>query len=361
MSRLQKLADAAKQLQVDALILTSEVNMQYATLYPRLDGMVIIDAEGCGVCFTDSRYIEDTTKKLTPLGYQVVEPEGSYPTVQTVADYIAKKQYKRVAYEDCRMTVSELRGYQNAVKVELVPMGEAVEALRQIKEPQEIEWITKAQRIAERALERLLPEIKVGAYEDELCAKLRYYMAMEGSTGFAPGMILVGGTTTSMPHGQPTHKKLEAGTFVTIDYGAEWNGYQSDMTRTFALGSYTEKMALVYHTVQQAQLAGLDAFAAEKTGVEVDYAARSVIEKAGFGAYFGHGLGHSLGLEIHENPCASKTYTGRFTTNNIITVEPGIYIPDEFGVRIEDMVWLPPEGGKQNLTNFPKELTVLDA
>lgn len=361
MNRLDKIAAAARTLNVDAILLTSEVNMQYATLYPRLEGMVIIDADGCGICLTDSRYIEDAARKMTPQGYQVIEPEGSYPTVQTVADYIAEKHYQRVAYEDNRMTAATLREYQSAIQAELVPMGDAVEELRQIKEPQEIEWITKAQRIAERALERLLPEIRVGAYEDELCALLRYYMAMDGSTGYAPGMILVGGTTTSMPHGQPTHKRLEAGTFVTIDYGAEWNGYQSDMTRTFALGSYTERMALVYHTVQQAQEAGIEAFEAGRSGAEVDSAARSVIERAGFGQYFGHGLGHSLGLEIHENPRASRTYHKRFVTSNIITVEPGIYIPGEFGVRIEDMIWLPPEGGKENLTRFPKELTVLDA
>lgn len=297
---------------------------------------------------------------MSPLGYQVIEPEGSYPTVQTVADYLRKQHYTRVAFEDCRMTVSELAQYQSVVECTLVPMAEAVESLRQVKEPQEIEWITEAQRIAERALRRLLPEIRVGAYEDELCAKLRYYMACEGSTGFAAGMILVGGATTSMPHGQPTHKPLEAGTFVTIDYGAEYHGYQSDMTRTFALGSYTEKMRQVYDTVLTAQLAGIEAYAAGKTGVEVDHAARSVIEQAGYGAYFGHGLGHSLGLEIHENPRASRTYTGVFERGNVITIEPGIYIPGEFGVRIEDMIWLSPDG-KQNLTNFPKELTVLDA
>lgn len=360
MSRLEKLAAAARELQVDALLLTSEVNMHYATMYPRLEGMVIIDASGCGLCFTDSRYIEDATAKMVPLGYQVVEPEGSYPTVQTVADYCKQKGYTRVAYEDHRMTVQELHAYEAVVSAELVPMGTAVEALRQIKEPQEIQWITEAQRMAERALQKLLPEIRVGAYEDELCAKLRYYMAMEGSTGFAPGMILVGGTTTSMPHGQPTHKQLEAETFVTIDYGAECNGYQSDMTRTFALGSCTEKMKLVYDTVFEAQQAGLEAFATGKTGVEVDWAARSVIEKAGFGKYFGHGLGHSLGLEIHENPRANRTDTSHFKQGHIITVEPGIYIPGEFGVRIEDMVWLSPDG-KINLTEFPKELTVLDA
>lgn len=359
MTRLEKLANITQTLGVDAILITSQVNMHYATQYPNLEGMVIIGADGSGICFTDSRYIEDTTQKLTPLGYQVEEPVGSYPTPQTVGAYLQEKHYSRVAYENYRMTVAELESYQEAVSATLVPIGNSIEVLRQVKEPQEIEWITEAQRMAERALQRLLPEIRVGAYEDELCAKLRYYMAMEGSTGYAPGMILVGGTTTSMPHGQPSHKQLQAGTFLTVDFGAEWNGYQSDMTRTFALGSYTSKMKQVYDIVLEAQLAGLEAFDAGKSGVEVDYAARSVIEKAGFGRFFGHGLGHSLGLEIHESPRANRTDTSRYQIGNVTTIEPGIYIPGEFGVRIEDMIWLSPNG-KQNLTNFPKTLTVLD-
>lgn len=356
--RLEKIAEMVRNMGADAVLLTSEVNMHYATLYPRLEGMVIVDGEGNGICFTDSRYIEDASRKMAPLGYQVTEPEGSYPTPQTVGDYLRKQGYQTVAYENVRMTVSEYESYKTVLDARMVPLDSRLEQIREIKEDQEIAWIKAAQEIAEKALWRLLPEIKVGAYEDELCAKLRYYMAMEGSTGFAPGMILVSGATTSMPHGQPGHKQIEEGQFVTIDYGAEVYGYNSDMTRTFAMGRVTEKMRSVYEIVRQAQEAGIEAFSEGKTGAEVDAAARSVIEKAGYGAYFGHGLGHSLGLEIHENPRASRTYTGRFQTRNVITVEPGIYIPGEFGVRIEDMIYLSSEG-KVNLTTFPKELTVL--
>lgn len=359
MGRLQKLARLAEAKGVDAILLTSEVNMQYATMYGRLEGMVIVDAAGRGTVFTDSRYIEDAVRRIGPLGYEVIEPEGSYPTPGTIRDYAERMQYRTIAYENQRMTVVEFAVYEKLLPAVLIPLDDGAEVLRENKEPEEIEWITQAQRIAERALNRLVPEIRVGAYEDELCAKLRYYMAMEGSSGFAPGMPLISGKKTSMPHGQPGHKKIEKGDFVTIDFGAEVNGYNSDMTRTFAVGFATERMKQVYQIVLEAQAAGIEAFQAGKTGREVDGAARSVIERAGFGSYFGHGLGHSLGLEIHENPRASRTYEGTFREGHVITVEPGIYIPGEFGVRIEDMVYLSPEG-KVNLTKFPKELMILD-
>lgn len=359
MGRLDKLAGLVKDRGADALLLTSEVNMHYATMYGRLEGMVLVDSCGKGTVFTDSRYIEDASRKIEPLGYEVIEPEGSYPTPKTVCDYVKRMGYQTVLYEDQRMTAAEFAVYQKILPSALLPLEDGVERLREDKEPQEIEWITEAQRIAERALARLLPEIRVGAYEDELCAKLRYYMALEHSSGFAPGMPLISGKKTSMPHGQPGHKAIEKGDFVTIDFGAEVNGYNSDMTRTFAVGCATDKMKLVYQTVLEAQTAGIEAFEAGRTGIQVDAAARQVIEKAGFGPYFGHGLGHSLGLEIHENPRANKTYKGAFREGHIITVEPGIYIPGEFGVRIEDMVYLAPEG-KVNLTEFPKELMILD-
>ena len=359
MGRLDKLAKVARGMGADALILTSEINMQYATMYGRLEGMVIIDASGKGTVFTDSRYIEDAVRKIGPLGYEVLEPAGSYPTPETIRTFAESQMYGVIAFENCRMTVADYSIYKNLLPVQLLPLDDRVEKLREEKEPEEIMWITQAQRIAERALQRLLPEIKEGAYEDELCAKLRYYMAMEGSAGYAPGMPLISGKKTSMPHGQPGHKAIERGDFVTIDFGAEVNGYNSDMTRTFAVGYATDKMRLVYQTVLDAQSAGIEAFAEGKTGIEVDCAAREVIEKAGFGPYFGHGLGHSLGLEIHENPRANRTYEGRFRQGHVITVEPGIYIPGEFGVRIEDMVYLSPEG-KVNLTDFPKELIILN-
>lgn len=359
MGRLSKLTQLVREKEADALLLTSEVNLHYATMYGGIEGMLVIDASGKGVLFTDSRYIEDAERRICPLGYEVIEPEGSYPTPETIGRYIKEQGYQKVAYENRAMTVAEFSVYKELLDCQLISLDGGVEKLREIKESAEIAWIMKAQRIAERALTRLLPEIKAGAYEDELCAKLRYYMAMEGSENFAPGMPLISGKKTSMPHGQPGHKAIEMGDFVTIDFGAEVCGYNSDMTRTFAVGKASAKMRLVYQTVLEAQAAGIEAFSEGKTGIEVDAAARRVIEKAGFGPYFGHGLGHSIGLEIHENPRANRTYEGTFRQGHVITIEPGIYIPGEFGVRIEDMVYLSPEG-RVNLTSFPKELMVLD-
>ena len=230
--------------------------------------------------------------------------------------------------------------------------------LREVKEEEEVSRIVAAQRIAEKALEEILPMIRPGAVEQELAAELDYRMARLGSTGVSFETILVSGAKSSMPHGHPGDKKIEAGDFVTIDFGAMVGGYHSDMTRTFAVGFATDEMKRVYNTVLQAQLAGIEAFAPGKTGVEVDEAARKVIRDAGYGEYFGHSLGHSLGLNIHENPNASPKSTVPFKTGNIVTMEPGIYLPGRFGVRIEDMVYLGADG-KRNLTLFPKELTIL--
>ena len=255
------------------------------------------------------------------------------------------------------MTVAQFEAYRAALPCEMAPLGDALSRLRQVKEDREIEWLRRAQAIAEKALSDLLPDIRPGAYEDELAAKLTYLMNLGGSEG-APLPIFVSGKKSSMPHGRPSHKAIEPGDFVTIDMGAVVNGYMSDMTRTFAVGHATDEMRAVYETVLEAQAAGLAAFAEGMRGCDVDKAARDVIEAAGYGAYFGHGLGHSLGLNIHEDPRASRTYTGTFPARSIVTIEPGIYLPGRFGVRIEDMVWLAPDG-KENLTHFPKELTVL--
>ncbi|MGI5884192.1 MAG: aminopeptidase P family protein [Candidatus Spyradocola sp.] len=357
MNRLQKIAEVVRTLDLDALLLTHEENMQYATLFPHLEGMVLVLRSGEGVCFTDSRYIENATQVMAPQGWRVIEPEGSYPTVGTIRDFVAEKGIRTLGFEDEKMTVAEYESYRAALPCALRPLGDALSRLRQVKEDREIEWLRQAQAIAEKALFALLPDIRPGAYEDELAAKLTYLMNLGGSEG-AVLPIFVSGKKSSMPHGRPSHKAIEAGDFVTIDMGAIVAGYMSDMTRTFAVGYATDEMRQVYQVVLDAQAAGIAAFAEGMRGCDVDKAARDVIEAAGYGAYFGHGLGHSLGLNIHEDPRASRTYTGTFPARSIVTIEPGIYLPGRFGVRIEDMVWLAPEG-KEDLTHFPKELMVL--
>ena len=254
------------------------------------------------------------------------------------------------------MTVSAYSAYRAALPCELRPLGDAVARVRWVKEDAEIEDLVRAQSIAEAALWELLPEIKPGAYEDELAAKLVYLMQLRGADSGMP--IFVSGAKTSMPHGRPSHKAIQAGDFVTIDMGARVNGYISDMTRTFAVEHATDEMKKVYETVLAAQLKGIEAFRSGERGCDIDRAARDVIEQAGYGQYFGHGLGHSIGLEGHESPRANRTCTDRFPERSVLTIEPGVYLPGRFGVRIEDMLWLSPEGTK-NLTNFPKELMIL--
>ena len=356
MERLNKLAAMAKKLGCDGVLITEGENLCYATGFVGLEGMVLVTADGKGYCFTDSRYIEAAEKAIAPWGYQVIQPDVSYP--QCVAQLCQEHKLESLLFEDQDMTVATHARYTAAVPAKLVAAGEAFSELREVKEEIEVERIVAAQRIAEQALEEILPLIKPGAVEREVAAELDYRMARLGSTGVSFSTIFVSGAKSSLPHGTPGDKKIEAGDFVTIDFGAMVGGYHSDMTRTFAVGFATAEMKKVYDTVLQAQLAGIEAMAAGVPGSQVDKAARDIIEAAGYGPYFGHGLGHSLGLNIHENPRASKAYHRELVQGNIITIEPGIYLPGKFGVRIEDMVYLGAEG-KRNLTLAPKELRIL--
>ena len=356
MDRLHKLAAMARANHCDGVLITEAENLCYATGFVGLEGMVLVTADGKGYCFTDSRYIEAAEKAIAPWGYQVIQPDVSYP--QCVAQLCQEHKLESLLFEDQDMTVASHARYTAAVPAKLIPAGEAFSETREVKEEIEVERIVAAQRIAEQALEEILPLIKPGAVEREVAAELDYRMARLGSTGVSFSTIFVSGAKSSLPHGTPGDKKIEAGDFVTIDFGAMVGGYHSDMTRTFAVGFATDEMKKVYDTVLKAQLAGIEAMEAGVPGSQVDKAARDIIEQAGYGPYFGHGLGHSLGLNIHENPRAAKTYHRELVQGNIITIEPGIYLPGKFGVRIEDMVYLAADG-KRNLTLFPKELRIL--
>ena len=356
MTRLEKIAAALREKGWDAALIVGGENLCYSTGFKGLEGMVFITAAGRGFCHTDSRYIEAATAAVAPVGYAVSQPEESY--YACAAALCAEYGVRTLAFEDRVMPVSEYEKYKDKVPCTLTPAGPFYEELREIKEEEEVSRIVAAQRIAEDALHELVPRLKAGAVEKELAAELDYLMGKRSSEGVSFPTILVSGPKSSLPHGVPGDKKLENGDFVTIDFGAMVGGYHSDMTRTFAIGRASDEMKKVYDTVLRAQLAGIDALDVGTPGKVVHNAAAQIISDAGYGAYFGHGLGHSLGLNIHENPRASRVYEPAFKLGNIITMEPGIYLPGKFGVRIEDMVYLAPEG-KRNLTEFPKELMVL--
>ena len=357
MSRLEKIAAMLRQQKLDAVILTGGSSLTYATAMPGLEGLVLITADSEGFLFTDSRYTEDANRRVAPLGYHVIQPEESYPAC--AEKIVREKGVKLMGFEDRFMSYAEYQQYLGALSCALKPVENAFEVLREVKEPEEVEYIVQAQRIAEKALDELYGLIKPGVTETEMVAELEYRMSKYGSSGVSFSTIFLAGAKGAMPHGVPDSETVvKKGDFIVIDFGAKVNGYGSDMTRTVAVGEVTDEMRTVYNTVLEAQKRGIEALEVGAIGRDVHNAAAAVIEKAGYGQYFGHGLGHSLGLLIHENPRAARSSEAAFKQGNIITMEPGIYLPGRFGVRIEDMLYLSPEG-KVNLTRMPKDLLVL--
>lgn len=335
-----------------ALILT-EVNRRYFTGFASSLGYLFLSGERA-LFYTDSRYIEAAEKTASGCEVRLFE-RLSDVLRQAVTDLAADRL---LAEEE--ITVSTLRRLEALAPcpVEADGLSEMISALRQIKSAEEVDAIRKAQRIAEAAFDRLLPQIRPGVSERELAIELDYTMRRLGAEDLSFETICVSGENSSMPHGVPGERKLRPGDFITFDFGAVFGGYHSDMTRTVALGHVDDEMRQVYNTVLQAQEAGLAVLCPGLPCREGDLAARSVIEAAGYGRYFGHGTGHSVGLEIHEEPRLSPGCVVPLEPGMIMTVEPGIYLPGRFGARIEDMVCVT-EDGCENLTAAPKELLIL--
>lgn len=340
----------------DAAIIFSEENRRYFTQFPSSDGALLVYG-GKALFFTDSRYTEAAAKAI---GEQyVVDSTNLY---EKFTEIFKENGVKRVAIENHRLTLAEFDELQkklpDAEFVTSDALATAIEEIRIVKTDAEIEKIKAAQKIAEEAFGHILTFIKEGMTEKEISLELDFYMLSHGADALSFETIAVAGKNSSMPHGVPGDYRVKKGDFITMDYGAVVDGYHSDMTRTVCLGEPSDKMRKVYNTVLEAQLQGLKVLHDGISGVDADKAAREVIEKAGYGKNFGHGLGHGVGVEIHESPRLSPKAPHTLRTGHVVTVEPGIYLPDEFGVRIEDMAVIT-ENGSVNLTNCPKELIIL--
>ena len=240
----------------------------------------------------------------------------------------------------------------------VVLASDCVDACRAVKDAEEQMLMKEASRINDETILKARDYVKPGMTERQVAAELVYNMLKNGSEGNSFDPIVVTGSKTSLPHGVPGDKVIQSGDFVTMDFGSIKHGYCSDMTRTVAVGSASEEMRNVYDTVLRAQLAGIAAAKAGVPGKEIDAAARKVISDAGYGKYFGHGFGHSLGLDIHEWPNANPSGETPMPAGAVCSAEPGIYIPGRFGVRIEDVMVIR-EGGAEIITKAPKELVVL--
>ncbi len=337
---------------VDGALIVSPESRRYFTGFNASDGFLFITKSG-SVFLTDSRYIEAAKDKI--ICCEVEEQKGK------LMDYAKRFNCKVLAVEADRLTVTQLKNLRKAlhgIKLTTVATDKIIDSFRAVKNEAEIENICKAQRIAEAAFDHILGFIKVGATEKEVALELDHYMLSHGADGLSFETIAISGANTSKPHGVPTDKKIEHGDFVTMDYGAVVNGYHSDMTRTVAVGAASDEQKKIYKIVFEAQLAVLRVL---KNGVkcsDADKAARDVITEAGYGEYFRHSTGHGVGIEIHEKPFISPKSTATLRSGNVVTDEPGIYIPGKFGVRIEDMALIT-ENGCKNLTKAPKELIII--
>lgn len=340
---------------VDGVLIVSETNRRYFTSFPSSDGILLATKNG-SVFLTDSRYIEEAQNTV-----KCCEVEELKRAAEQLPELCQKFGARVLMAESERLSVAQLTSYRKILKgITLTTVGtdKLIDKLRMVKTKEELESVIKAQRIAEKAYDHILGFIREGVTEREIALELDFFMLKNGAEAISFETIAVSGANTSKPHGVPTQKKVCRGDFVTLDYGAVVNGYHSDMTRTVAVGEVSDEQVKVYNTVLEAQLRAL---ATLKEGVKcsaADAAARNYINENGYGDCFRHSTGHGVGLEIHEKPNLSPKSEQVLRAGNIVTVEPGIYIPGKFGVRIEDLAIIT-KFSCENLTKNAKNLAIL--
>ena len=354
MDRIKRLSQMLPE-DVDAALITSDVNRQYYTGFVSSAGALLVTREKA-VLLLDSRYIEAGTKKVTDAEVVLMTDMA-----KQLNGLFEEYNVKTVGIESGYMTVESLFSLRKVLTAEILDdprLNQIILHQRRIKSEEEMKEIRAAQAITDKAFLHMLEVIKPGLCEKDLQLELDYFMLKNGATGLAFETILAAGANGSMPHAVPSMNIIKEGDFVTMDFGAAHNGYCSDMTRTVAVGKISEEQEKVYNLVLNAQLAAIDAV---KPGIpcnSVDAVARDMIYGAGYEGKFGHGLGHSLGLEIHENPRFSPLCSDLTEVGIVMSVEPGIYLDGQFGVRIEDIVEVT-ENGCDVITKSEKKLITL--
>ncbi len=355
MNRIEKIRSGFDELEIDAILVTTPENRRYASGFHSTDGVVLITREEAYL-FVDSRYIEAAGKSVSGISVQLVNPENTYK--KRITSALKGSECSAVGFEDAFMSYADYLKYGEMLALPLKPVSSMLTELRRSKDESEIKELIAAQRIAEKAYKDVLGLIKPGVSELDIAAELTYRMLKYGGerTSFDP--IVLTGANTSMPHGRPGNSRIKPGDFVTMDFGCQYNGYCSDMTRTVAVGHACDEMRKVYDTVLRAQAAGISAAREGARGRDIDAAARRVIEEAGYGSCFTHSFGHGVGLMIHEEPTASPSSEAKMPKGAVISAEPGIYIENRFGVRIEDVIIIR-EAGCENITLAEKELLII--
>jgi len=352
--RIEKLKKKIELLGLDSFLVMSPLNRRYLSGFTGTSGILLITLKQCFL-LTDFRYIEQAASQAAK--YQILKHE--FPFTKTLQEVLKRIPIETMGIESDFVTYkqfNELKGQLESIKI--FPQEGIIEELRLLKDEEEIKCIRKAAQIADDAFDYILGIIMPGMKEIDVALKLEFFMRSQGAAATSFETIVASGSRSALPHGIASEKNIEKGDLVTMDFGCIYNGYCSDMTRTVVIGQPTAKQKEIYQIVKDAQLKGLAAVRSGLGANEVDIKSRSYITSKGYGEYFGHGLGHGLGLNVHENPSLSPRDNTELLTNMVVTIEPGIYLPQWGGIRIEDLVVVN-DTGCDNLTRANKELMII--
>lgn len=354
MSLLEQLRVSLRAQQSDVLIITSHQNRRYLTGFTGSAGTVVITPTQA-LLLVDFRYTQQATNQSKEFDVREIDRSRLYETIQEILD---TESIQTVGFEQQHVTYEVYQLMSSKLTATLKPLSNIVENLRMIKTPEEIELIKKAAWISDEAFKYILTFIKPGVSEIDIANELEFHMRKNGATGAAFDIIIASGHRSALPHGVASDKIIEEGDMLTLDFGAYYQGYRSDMTRTIAVGEPPGKLKEIYQIVYDSLQIALSSMKAGITGKEADSFSRDFIKAKGYGKNYGHGSGHGIGLDIHENIFMSTVCEDILEENMVLTVEPGIYIPDFGGVRIEDDV-IVTKNGVEVITYSPKELIIL--
>ncbi|MGN4251661.1 M24 family metallopeptidase [Bacillus cereus group sp. MYBKT14-1] len=351
-----RITNIQKQLHnygIDGLLITKKENRQYATNFTGSAGVVLIAAHKA-IFITDFRYIDQAKTEIKAA--EIIMHKGNLE--EEVANQVSKLKIQKLGIEDNNMTLQQFKKLQKYIHTEMVPVCEIIEDIRLIKDTSEIETMKIAATIADEAFHHIVTFLKPGISETDVRDELEFFMRKKGATSSSFQIIVASGVRSSLPHGVASNKIIERGDIVTLDFGALYDGYCSDITRTVAIGEPSEEFQKIYNVVREALKRGTEAIKPGETAKSIDDITRNYITEHGYGQYFGHSTGHGLGLEIHEPLRLSQESKATLQEGMVVTVEPGIYIPNWGGCRIEDDIVITKDG-YDVITKSNRELIII--
>lgn len=353
MQKINKLRNALKQYDLDAILITSPINRRYITGFTGTSGAAIVSMEHT-IFITDFRYTEQAGAQAE--GFEIIEHRQ--PIELEIRDQLKRLNAGRLGFEENYVTYGKYKQYEDTFDSEMVPVKDMIEKIRLIKTEEELSILKQAAKITDDAFWHIQDYIKPGVTEMEISNELEFFMRRQGATSSSFDTIVASGVRSAMPHGVASEKKIQSGELVTLDYGALYHGYCSDTTRTVAVGEISDELKNIYDIVLEANKRGIEGIKPGMTGKEADALTRDYITEKGYGSYFGHSTGHGIGLEVHEGPTLSKRSEQELAPGMVATVEPGIYLAGVGGCRIEDDIVIT-ENGNERLTFANKELIQL--